>query len=155
MLCMHVAQICLACRTKALKAIRRFVGIDLALESAPDATILLKFHRLLEEKELTDSIFNAINAYLAAKGLFLRQGTVVDATIIAAPPSTKNRDGQRDPAMHQAKKGNQWHFGMMAHISVDAESGLTHTVVIGTAADVSDVTQTGARLHGDETDVFR
>jgi IS5 family transposase len=108
---------------------------------------------LLEEKGLTDSIFNAINAHLAEKGLFMRQGTVVDATIIAAPPSTKNRTGERDPDMHQTKKGNQWHFGMKAHIGVDAESGLTHTV-IGTAANVNDVTQAQALLHGDETDVF-
>ncbi|MBD3817176.1 MAG: IS5 family transposase, partial [Halothiobacillus sp.] len=135
------------------QAIRRFVGIDLGREAAPDATTLLKFRRLLEEKGLTDAIFNAINAHLAEKGLFLRQGTVVDATIIAAPPSTKNRTGERDPEMHQAKKGNQWHFGMKAHIGADAESGLVHTV-IGTAANVNDVTQAGALLHGDETDAF-
>lgn len=160
MLRMYVAQNCFGLSDEGTEdaiydsqAIRRFVGIDLARESAPDATTLLKFRRLLEEKGLTDSIFNAINAHLAEKGLFMRQGTVVDATIIAAPPSTKNRDGQRDPDMHQAKKGNQWHFGMKAHIGVDAESGLTHTV-IGTAANVSDVTQAGALLHGDETDVF-
>jgi IS5 family transposase len=160
MLRMYVAQNCFGLSDEGTEdalydsqAIRRFVGIDLARESAPDATTLLKFRRLLEEKGLTDSIFNAINAHLAEKGLFLRQGTVVDATIIAAPPSTKNRNGKRDPAMHQAKKGNQWHFGMKAHIGVDAESGLIHTV-IGTAANVSDVTQAGALLHGDETDVF-
>lgn len=160
MLRMYVAQNCLGLSDEGTEdaiydsqAIRRFVGIDLARESAPDATTLLKFRHLLEEKELTDSIFNAINAHLAEKGLFLRQGTVVDATIIAAPPSTKNRSGKRDPEMHQAKKGNPWHFGMKAHIGVDAESGLTHTV-IGTAANVSDVTQAGALLHGDETDVF-
>jgi IS5 family transposase len=87
------------------------------------------------------------------KGLFLRQGTVVDATLITAPPSTKNKSGERDPDMHQAKKGNQWHFGMKAHIGVDAESGLTHTVV-GTAANVNDVTQAQALLHGDESEVF-
>lgn len=160
MLRMYVAQNCFGLSDEGTEdaiydsqAIRRFVGIDLARESAPDATTLLKFRRLLEEKGLTDSIFNAINAHLAEKGLFLRQGTVVDATIIEAPPSTKNRDGKRDPAMHQAKKGNQWHFGMKAHIGVDAESGLTHTV-IGTAANVSDVTQAGALLHGEETNAF-
>lgn len=83
----------------------------------------------------------------------LREGTIVDATLIAAPPSTKNREGKRDAEMHQAKKGNQWHFGMKAHIGVDAQSGLVHTV-IGTAANVSDVTQAQALLHGDETDAF-
>ncbi len=135
------------------QAIRRFVGVDLSREQAPDATTLLKFRHLLEERQLTDSIFNAINAHLAEKGLFLRQGTVVDATIIAAPPSTKNRSGKRDLEMHQTKKGNQWHFGMKAHIGVDAASGLTHTV-IGTAANVSDVTQAQSLLHGEETDAF-
>ena len=129
------------------------MGIDLGRESAPDATTLLKFRRLLEDKQLTDTIFTTINAHLAAKGLFLRRGTVVDATIIEAPPSTKNEKGERDPEMHQTKKGNAWHFGMKAHIGVDAESGLVHTV-IGTAANVADVTQAQDLLHGDETDVF-
>ena len=160
MLRMYVAQNCFGLSDKGIEdaiydsqAIRCFVGIDLARESAPDATTLLRFRRLLEEKALTDSIFNAINAHLAEKGLFLRQGTLVDATIIAAPSSTKNREGKRDPAMHQTKKGNQWYFGMKAHIGVDANSGLTHTV-IGTAANVGDVTQGGALLHGEESDVF-
>jgi IS5 family transposase len=160
MLRMYVAQNCFGLSDEGIEdaiydsqAIRRFVGIDLGREAAPDATTVLKFRRLLEEKALTDAIFNAINAHLAEKGLFLRQGTVVDATIIAAPPSTKNRSGERDPAMHQAKKGNQWYFGMKAHIGADAESGLVHTV-IGTAANVNDVTQAGALLHGDETDAF-
>lgn len=160
MLRMYVAQNCFGLSDEGTEdavydsqAIRRFVGVDLAREAAPDATTLLKFRHLLEEKGLTDSIFNAINAHLAEKGLFMRQGTVVDATIIAAPPSTKNRTGERDPDMHQTKKGNQWHFGMKAHIGVDAESGLVHTVV-GTAANVNDVTQAQALLHGDETDVF-
>lgn len=160
MLRMYVAQNCFGLSDEGAEdaiydsqAIRRFVGVDLAREAAPDATTLLKFRHLLEEKGLTDSIFNAINAHLAEKGLFMRQGTVVDATIIAASPSTKNRTGERDPDMHQTKKGNQWHFGMKAHIGVDAESGLVHTVV-GTAANVNDVTQAQALLHGDETDVF-
>ena len=94
-----------------------------------------------------------INATLAQQGLMLKTGTVVDATIIAAPSSTKNKDGERDPEMHQTKKGNQWHFGMKAHIGVDAESGLVHSVV-GTAANVNDVTQAHALVHGQETDVF-
>lgn len=160
MLRMYVAQNCFGLSDEGIEdaiydsqAIRRFVGIDLSRESAPDATTLLKFRRMLEEKGLAESIFNAINAHLAERGLFLRQGTVVDATIIAAPSSTKNRAGKRDPEMHQAKKGNQWHFGMKAHIGVDAHSGLVHTVR-GTAANVSDVTQAGALLHGEEADVF-
>jgi IS5 family transposase len=160
MLRMYVAQQCFGLADEGIEdaiydsqAIRRFVGVDLSREAAPDATTLLKFRRLLEEHSLTDSIFNAINAHLAEKELFLRRGTIVDATIIAAPPSTKNQSGKRDPEMHQAKKGNQWHFGMKAHIGVDAETGLTHTVM-GTAANVNDVTQAQALLHGDETDVF-
>jgi IS5 family transposase len=160
MLRMYVAQNCFGFSDEGTEdaiydsqAIRQFVGIDLSREQAPDATTLLKFRHLLEEHQLTDSIFNAINSHLADKGLFLRQGTVVDATIIAAPPSTKNQSGKRDPDMHQTKKGNQWHFGMKAHIGVDAASGLTHTVV-GTAANVNDVTQAQSLLHGDETDVF-
>jgi IS5 family transposase len=134
-------------------AIRDFVGIDLGREAAPDATTLLKFRHRLEAKELTAQVFGTIKAHLAAKGLLLREGTVVDATIIAAPSSTKNEEGKRDPEMHQTKKGNLWHFGMKAHIGVDAESGLVHTVV-GTAANVNDVTQAQALLHGDETEAF-
>ena len=160
MLRMYIAQNCFGLSDEGMEdaiydsqAIRRFVGIDLTREGAPDATTLLKFRRLLEEKGLTEAIFSTINAHLAAKGLFLRQGTVVDATLIAAPPSTKNQSGKRDPDMHQSKKGNQWHFGMKAHIGVDAASGLVHTVV-GTAANVHDVTQAQALLHGEETDVF-
>ncbi len=108
---------------------------------------------MLESHQLTESIFNTINGHLAAKGLLLREGTIVDATLIAAPPSTKNKDGKRDPDMHQSKKGKQWYFGMKAHIGVDAQSGLVHTV-IGTAGHISDVTQAQALLHGDETDAF-
>jgi IS5 family transposase len=98
---------------------------------------LLKFRRLLEKHKLTERIFQSINEHLTAKGLILREGTVVDASIIAAPPSTKNRDGKRDPEMHQTKKGNQWHFGMKAHIGVDADSGLTHTLVTTAALMMS------------------
>lgn len=160
MLRMYIAQQCFGLSDEGTEdaiydsqAIRRFVGINLNQEDAPDATTLLKFRRLLEAHDLTESIFAAINAHLTEKGLMLREGTIVDATIIAAPSSTKNRDGERDPEMHQAKKGNQWHFGMKAHIGVDAHSGLTHTVV-GSAANVSDVTRAQSLLHGDETDVF-
>lgn len=160
MLRMYVAQQCFGLSDEGIEdaiydsqAIRRFVGIDLAVEAAPDATTVLKFRRLLEEHDLTASIFATINAHLAEQGLMMRQGTIVDATIIAAPSSTKNQDGKRDPDMHQTKKGNNWHFGMKAHIGVDAETGLTHTVV-GTAAHVADVTQAQALLSGEETEVY-
>jgi len=135
------------------QALREFVGIDLPLESVPDATTLLKFRRLLLDNDLTKALFEEINAHLAQQGLLMRAGTIVDATIIAAPSSTKNASGQRDPEMHQAKKGNQWHHGMKAHIGVDAESGLVHSLV-STAANVNDVTQAGALLHGQEADAF-
>jgi IS5 family transposase len=92
----------------------RLLGIDLAAQSAPDATTLLNFRHLLEKHDLTKKIFDAINADLTSKGLLLKEGTIVDATLIAAPPSTKNKTGARDPDMHQTKKGNQWHFGMKA-----------------------------------------
>jgi IS5 family transposase len=135
------------------QALRDFVGIDLSHESVPDATTLLKFRRLLNDNNLTRALFDEINAHLGEKGLLMRAGTIVDATIIAAPSSTKNEDKARDPEMHQAKKGNQWHFGMKAHIGVDAESGLVHSLV-GTAANVNDVTQAGALLHGKEDVAF-
>lgn len=135
------------------QALREFVGIDLSRESVPDATTLLKFRRLLQDNDLTRALFDEINAHLAEQGLLMRAGTIVDATIIAAPSSTKNAEKARDPEMHQTKKGNQWHFGMKAHIGVDAESGLVHTV-IGTAANVADVTQAGDLLHGQETVAF-
>ena len=119
MLRMYVAQQCFGLSDEGVEdaiydsqAIRGFVGIDLARESAPDATTLLKFRRLLEEHGLTRKIFERINAHLADKGLMMREGTIVDATLIAAPPSTKNRDKGRDPEMHQAKKGNQCYSGL-------------------------------------------
>ncbi|MFT3718645.1 IS5 family transposase [Pseudorhodoferax sp.] len=135
------------------QSMRDFVGIDLSRESVPDATTLLKFRRLLLANDLTRTLFDEINAHLGEQGLLMRAGTIVDATIIAAPSSTKNAKGERDPQMHQTKKGNQWHFGMKAHIGVDAESGLVHTV-IATAANVNDVTQAGALLHGQEASAF-
>lgn len=160
MLRMYVAQQCFGLSDEGIEdavydsqAIRRFVGIDLSRESAPDATTLLKFRRLLEKHDLTREILRVINAELSAKGLMLREGTIVDATIIAAPSSTKNRAKARDPEMHQTKKGNQYYFGMKAHIGVDARSGLVHAVAT-TAANVSDVTQTHQLLHGGEVDVF-
>ncbi len=131
---------------------REFAGLS-SVERIPDRVSILRFRHLLEEHQLAPQILAVVNATLADKGLMLRQGTVVDATLIAAPSSTKNQDGERDPEMHQTKKGNQWHFGMKAHIGVDADSGLVHTVV-GTAANVNDVTQASALVHGEETDVF-
>ena len=106
------------------QAIRRFVGIDLSREDAPDATTLLKFHRLLEAHEVTRWIFETINGHLAEMGLMMREGTLVDATLIAAPPSTENEAKGSDPVMHQTKKGKNWRFGMKAHIGVDAECEL-------------------------------
>lgn len=134
------------------QAMRNFVGIDLGREAVPDATTLLKFRHLLEEHELTQRLFDEVNALLSEHQLLMREGTLVDATIIAAPSSTKNAKGQRDPQMHQTKKGQQWYFGMKAHIGADASSGLVHTVV-GTAANVSDISQTHALLHGEEQSV--
>ena len=131
---------------------RRFAGLDGA-PRMPDETTILRFRHLLEKHELAPQVLATINAGLAQHGLMLKTGTVVDATIIAAPSSTKNKSGERDPEMHQTKKGKQWHFGMKAHIGVDAESGLVHTV-IGTAANVNDVTQAGALLHGEEEAAF-
>jgi IS5 family transposase len=135
------------------QAIRKFVGIDLCCESAPDATTILKFRHLLEEHNLTKAIFDKINEHLAAKGLLLREGTIVDASLIPAPSSTKNKNKARDPEMHQSKKGNQWYFGMKAHIGVDMENGMVHTVV-ATAGNVSDVAQAHTLLHGDEKHVM-
>jgi transposase, IS5 family len=134
------------------QALQRFARIDLAAQGVPDATTLLNFRHLLETNGLCKGIFAAINADLAARGLLLREGTLVDATLIAAPPSTKNAKKQRDPEMHQTKKGNQWYFGMKAHLGADRDSKLVHTVVV-TAANVADVTQTAERLHGEETQV--
>ena len=124
-----------------------------APQRIPDRVSILRFSRLLERHELSPKILQIINAKLVANGLLLKSGTVMDATLIAAPSSTKNGTGERDPKMHQVKKGNQWHFGMKAHIGVDAESGLVHTV-IGTAVNVNDVTQGHGLLHGQEKMVF-
>jgi len=131
---------------------REFVGLS-SVQRIPDRVSILRFRHLLEQHQLAEQILATVNATLTDKGLMLREGTVVDATLIAAPSSTKNSTGERDPEMHQTKKGNQWHFGMKAHIGADADSGLVHTV-LGTAANVNDVTQAGALVHGDETDVF-
>lgn len=132
---------------------REFAGLDMGEDHLPDESTILRFRHLLEAHHLSVQILASVNATLTAKGLLLKQGTVVDATLIAAPSSTKNQDGERDPEMHQTKKGNQWHFGMKAHAGVDAESGLVHSVAT-TAANAHDVTQAHALLQGEETDVF-
>jgi len=123
------------------------------LGAVPDETTILNFRHLLEANGLAAQIFETVNSYLMARGLRLSKGTIVDATIIAAPSSTKNASGTRDPEMHQTKKGNEWHFGMKAHIGVDAETGLVQSIT-GTSANVHDITQTEHLLHGQETDVF-
>ena len=130
-----------------------FARLDPGAMRLPDESTILRFRHLLEENNLSIQLLATINATLATKGLMLKTGTVVDATLIAAPSSTKNSTGERDPEMHQTKKGNQWHFGMKAHIGVDADSGLVHSV-IGTAANVHDVTQGHGLLHGEESVVF-
>jgi len=131
---------------------REFAGLGWD-SRLPDESTILRFRHLLEKHKLAEQILATVNDLLQGKGLMLKAGTVVDATLIAAPSSTKNQSGARDPQMHQTKKGNQWHFGMKAHIGVDAESGLVHTVR-GTAANVNDVVEANSLLHGQETDVF-
>jgi transposase, IS5 family len=127
---------------------RQFARLTLT-KPIPDETTILNFRRLLETNELAQEILGRVNAYLTRKGLLLKRGSIVDATIIPAPSSTKNEDQTRDPEMHQTKKGNQWHFGMKAHIGVDADSGLVHTVTT-TPANEADVEQVEELLHGKE-----
>ena len=127
---------------------RVFARLSLT-EPIPDETTILNFRHLLEKNELAPEILGRVNAYLARKGLLLKRGSIVDATIIEAPSSTKNAEGERDPEMHQTKKGNQWHFGMKAHIGVDVDSGLVHTVTT-TPANEADVEQVEELLHGKE-----
>lgn len=135
-----------------IASLRSFARLSLN-EPIPDETTILNFRHLLEANDLADDIFKAVNALLARKGLLLKRGSIVDATIIAAPSSTKNAEGERDPDMHQTKKGEQWFFGMKAHIGVDADSGLVHTVTT-TAANESDVEQVADLLHGKEEQVW-
>jgi IS5 family transposase len=132
---------------------REFAGLGGWDDRLPDESTILRFRRLLEEHKLAPQILQTINELLSHKGLLLRAGTVVDATLIAAPSSTKNATGERDPEMHQNKKGNQWYFGMKAHIGIDADSGLVHTVR-GTSGNVSDVVEANSLLHGEEVDAF-
>jgi IS5 family transposase len=135
-----------------IASLRSFARLSLN-EPIPDETTILNFRHLLEANDLADDMLKVVNALLARKGLLLKRGSIVDATIIAAPSSMKNADGQRDPEMHQTKKGNQWFFGMKAHIAVDAHSGLVHTVTT-TAANEADVEQVGDLLHGKEEQVW-
>ena len=128
---------------------RRFAGVSTDAEVIPDETSILNFRRLLEKHQLTERLLAEINAHLSERGLFVGKGTIVDATIITAPSSTKNAKKKRDPQMHQTRKGKQWYFGMKVHTGTDADSGLVHTVK-GTAANVADVNVLGELLHGDE-----
>jgi IS5 family transposase len=129
---------------------RDFCGFDLGRERIPDATTLLKFRHLLEETDFGKEMFARVGALLLANGVKVSGGTIVDATLIAAPPSTKNEDKARDPEMHQVKKGNQWHFGMKVHVGTDSKTGLIHSASI-TAANVHDSHEVPNLLHGDET----
>ena len=131
---------------------RRFCSLTLS-EPIPDESTILHFRHLLERHALGTELFEAINAHLARRGLRLREGTIVDATIIEAPSSTKNRRGERDPEMHQTKKGNSWHFGMKLHIGVDSETGLVHSLRT-TAANAADVTEAHRLLHGAEREAY-
>ncbi len=132
---------------------RRFAGIDLISDRIPDETTILTFRHLLEENELGEQIFQTVKAHLKERGMAMKQGTIIDATLIAAPSSTKNKEGKRDPEMHQTKKGNQWYFGMKVHIGVDKDTGLIHSVET-TAANVHDITQAADLLHGEEKVVY-
>ena len=134
-------------------ALRAFAGIDLGREPVPDATTILKFRHLLERHELGQAIFAEVGRILQQRGLKLSAGTIVDATIIAAPSSTKNAEQQRDPEMKQTRKGNQWHFGMKVHIGVDSRTGLVHSAVV-TSANVHDKHPLPDLLHGAEKRVY-
>jgi IS5 family transposase len=135
------------------RALRQFVGIDLGREPVPDETTVCKFRHLMEQHNLGDQLFHLVNQYLSENGMQVARGTIVDASIIHAPSSTKNKEKQRDPEMHQTRKGNQWYFGMKAHIGVDSNTKLIHSVV-ATAANVHDSQVLGDLLHGNETRVW-
>jgi IS5 family transposase len=133
--------------------LRQFVGIDLGQEPVPDETTVCKFRHLLEEQQLGGEMLETVNLDLQEKGVRISTGTIVDATLIHAPSSTKNREAKRDPEMHQAKKGNQWYFGMKAHVGVDSKTKIIHSAVV-TAANVADATVLPELLHGEETRVW-
>jgi IS5 family transposase len=134
-------------------ALRRFAGVDLGVAAAPDETTILRFRHLLEKHELCGKMLDTVNLYLASKGIRISTGTIVDATIINAPSSTKNAAGKRDPEMHQTRKGKQWFFGAKAHIGVDSKEGVVHSVCTS-AASVSDVHMLPDLLHGAEKKVW-
>ncbi len=134
-------------------SLRRFVGIDLGREPVPDSTTITKFRKLLNDNKLGEALFAQVGKELQARGFKLNTGTIVDATIIGAPSSTKNADKARDPEMHQTRKGQQWYFGMKLHIGVDSQSGLTHSAVV-TAANVHDKHPLPDLLHGNEQRVY-
>jgi IS5 family transposase len=136
-----------------IESMRRFADIDLEVDVIPDETTILHFRHLLEKHHLTEKIFEKTQQYLTEKGLLLREGTIVDATIISAPSSTKNRDNTRDKEMKQTKKGNQWYFGMKAHVGTDTRKGLAHSVVV-TDASVHDSQVMDELLHGEEEAVY-
>ena len=135
-----------------IASMRLFAGLSLD-KPIPDHTTIMNFRHLLERKKLARKIFREVNQWLTDAGVLLKEGTLVDATIIEAPTSTKNKSGERDPEMHQTKKGNQWHFGMKAHIGVDARTGITHSFTT-TAANEHDLNQASELLHGDEQFIF-
>jgi IS5 family transposase len=134
-------------------AMRSFVGIDLGVEGAPDETTVCKFRHLLERNKLGKTLLKAVNEHLRRSGIKIANGTIVDATIIGAPSSTKNKDGKRDPEMHQTAKGKQWYFGMKAHVGVDSKTKLVHTI-LASAANVADALALPHLLHGKETRVW-
>lgn len=134
-------------------SIQRFVGIDIGHHAVPDETTILNFRHLLEQHNLTERLLEVVNRHLEEKGVLLRRGTIVDATIISAPPSTKNRDQKRDPEMRSTKKGNNYYFGMKAHVGVDKDSGLVHRLVTGSAEE-HDSQRMDELLHGEEREIY-
>ena len=136
-----------------IEAIRRFAGIDLQTDAVPDETTILHFRHLLEKHKLTEKLFEQSRRYLIDKGLMVREGTIVDATLLNAPSATKNKGNARDKEMKQTRKGNQWYFGMKAHVGTDTGKGLVHSVVVTNAA-VHDAKVMGELLHGEEKAVY-
>ena len=134
-------------------ALRRFVGVDLGVAPAPDETTICRFRHLLEKHKLGEEMLETVNHHLASKGIQIATGTIVDATIIHAPSSTKNSSGERDPEMHQTRKGKQWYFGLKAHIGVDSKEGVVHSVCTS-AASVADKHMLPDLLHGEERKVW-
>jgi IS5 family transposase len=134
------------------ESMRRFAGVELGEDTIPDESTILRFRHLLEEHNLTKAIFDEIGLLLTEKGLLLKQGTIVDATIIAAPSSTKNQTRSRDPEMRQTRKGNTWHFGMKVHVGTDKQ-GLVHTLTTTNAAQ-ADIKQLPELLHGEEREIY-